>query len=157
LSPSRSDREPRSSSRATAVALAVAGAILVADQALKALVRGYADGLPYDLGFGVRLRLVENPGVSFSRLTDAPGLVLAAVAALAVALTVAVFVAAPRYRLALGVLLGGALGNVVDRVRYGAVVDFVDAGWWPTFNLADVAIVTGVALVLIQVLRGRDA
>ncbi len=54
--------------------------------------------------------------------------------------------------LALGLIIGGALGNVLDRVRIGAVVDFVDwhyAGWhWPTFNLADVAIVSGVALLL---------
>jgi len=61
----------------------------------------------------------------------------------------------PRYRLGLGLLLGGALGNLIDRVRFGAVIDFVDVPWWPTFNLADAAIVAGVALVLLQVLRAN--
>lgn len=60
--------------------------------------------------------------------------------------------------LALGLVVGGALGNVLDRVRIGAVVDFLDwhyGGWhWPTFNMADVAIVCGVALLLFVSLRG---
>ena len=59
--------------------------------------------------------------------------------------------------LALGLIIGGALGNVLDRVRIGAVVDFVDwhyAGWhWPTFNMADVAIVGGVGLLVLHTYR----
>jgi signal peptidase II len=135
----------------------VAAVILVADQLLKELVRGRAGDLPLELGWGVRVRLIENPGVSFSRLTDSPDVVLAGVAVLAASLGVALFVAPPRYRLGLGVLLGGALGNLVDRIRLGAVVDFVDLGWWPTFNLADAAILAGVGLVLVELLRGREA
>jgi lipoprotein signal peptidase len=61
----------------------------------------------------------------------------------------------------LGLVIGGALGNVLDRVRQGAVTDFVDAhygGWhWPTFNLADAAIVCGVGLLLLASLRAPAA
>lgn len=50
-------------------------------------------------------------------------------------------------RVSLGLQLGGAIGNLIDRMRYGHVVDFVDIGFWPIFNVADVAIVTGVAIL----------
>jgi signal peptidase II len=50
-------------------------------------------------------------------------------------------------RLSLGLQLGGALGNLLDRVRYGHVVDFIDIGFWPIFNVADIAIVTGVGIL----------
>jgi signal peptidase II len=49
---------------------------------------------------------------------------------------------------AIGVALGGALGNVVDVWRHGGVVDFIDLGWWPVFNLADAAIVGGVLVAI---------
>lgn len=50
-------------------------------------------------------------------------------------------------RLSLGLQLGGAIGNLLDRIRYGHVVDFVDIGFWPIFNVADMAIVTGVGIL----------
>jgi lipoprotein signal peptidase len=53
---------------------------------------------------------------------------------------------------ALGVAVGGAAGNVFDRVARGRVVDFIDLGWWPVFNLADVAIVAGVGVTLLSVI-----
>jgi len=49
--------------------------------------------------------------------------------------------------LSLGLQLGGAIGNLLDRIRFGHVVDFVDIGFWPIFNVADLAIVTGVAIL----------
>lgn len=52
-------------------------------------------------------------------------------------------------RLSLGLMLGGALGNMIDRIRFGFVVDFVDLGWWPVFNVADSSIVVGVTLLAI--------
>ena len=62
--------------------------------------------------------------------------------------------------LAAGLIAGGAIGNLVDRLRFGAVTDFIDLHWgaahWPTFNLADAAIVCGVALLLLTV-RGSDS
>jgi signal peptidase II len=145
----------RSSSRLTAAALGVATLVVVADQALKWLVRSSEADLPVEFGGGFAVRLVFNSGVSFGRLTDSGDLVLAAVAALAVIVLLALVFGPPRYRLGLGLLLGGALGNLIDRIRFGAVIDFVDVPWWPTFNLADVAIVAGVALVLLQVLRAN--
>lgn len=61
--------------------------------------------------------------------------------------------------LALGLVIGGAIGNVIDRIRWGAVADFLDfhlAGWhWPAFNLADSAIVVGVAILLLEALFSR--
>lgn len=118
--------------------------------------RSEAD-LPLELAGGFGVRLATNEGVSFGRFAGSADLVLAAVAALAVAVAVAICVAPSRYRTGLGLLLGGALGNLVDRIRYGAVLDFIDVPWWPTFNLADVAIVAGVGLVVWQVLRAEPA
>ena len=60
-------------------------------------------------------------------------------------------------RLAVGLQLGGALGNLIDRVRLGEVVDFIDVGWWPVFNLADSSIVVGIATLITMVWLGRDA
>lgn len=127
--------------------------IVFADQASKWLVRRAAADLPVELGWGFGLRLVSNSGVSFGRLTDDGDLVLAVVCVLVAVLAFAVCVAPAGYRLGLGVLLGGAAGNLIDRLRTGAVVDFVDVPWWPTFNLADAAIVAGVVLVVWAVLR----
>jgi lipoprotein signal peptidase len=63
--------------------------------------------------------------------------------------------------LGLSLIIGGAIGNTVDRLRLGAVVDFIDAhyrGWhWPTFNVADMAIVCGVATILISTLRAKPS
>lgn len=62
---------------------------------------------------------------------------------------------------ALGMVMGGAIGNVIDRLRFGAVVDFIHAhayGWsWPVFNIADALIDCGVAILIIDNLRDRDA
>ncbi|RRR69096.1 MAG: signal peptidase II [Candidatus Viridilinea halotolerans] len=56
-------------------------------------------------------------------------------------------------QLTLGLILGGALGNIVDRVRLGYVVDFIQVGWWPIFNLADSLICVGAGLLMLQILR----
>jgi signal peptidase II len=60
-------------------------------------------------------------------------------------------------QLSLGLVLGGALGNVLDRVRYGYVVDFIRVGWWPVFNLADSAICVGVAIMAVYLLLNEPA
>lgn len=62
----------------------------------------------------------------------------------------------PYLKLALALQLGGALGNLVDRVRFGYVVDFLDFHIWPVFNLADVAIVVGVGLLCWQLCRREE-
>ena len=139
------------------VALLIALAALAADQLAKWVVRG-AEALPYDLVGGVRLVLVYNTGVSFGRLRDLGSLLIVGVGALVAVLAVALVVAPGRYRPGLALILGGAAGNLVDRLRFdGAVLDFIDTSWWPAFNLADVFIVAGVGLVVLAVLRGARA
>ena len=59
-------------------------------------------------------------------------------------------------RLAIGLQLGGAFGNLTDRLRAGSVVDFIDVGWWPIFNLADSSIVIGISLLIAAVLLRKD-
>ncbi len=108
---------------------------------------------------GVDLTWVENPGVSMSLLrAEGPAMrwVLVAVT-FAIAVGVAVWIAREANRLdtiALGLVLGGALGNIVDRVRFGYVVDFIHL-WWRdhhfyVFNVADAAITVGVILLVLR-------
>jgi signal peptidase II len=113
----------------------------------------------------VALTLVLNPGLAFGVLGGLPvawrWLVAAlSLGALLVLSRVAVRVLAPGGlpdRLAIGLIFGGAVGNLIDRARFGAVVDFVDLhyrGWhWPAFNVADAAITVGVALLALRLLR----
>lgn len=120
-------------------------------------MRSWSADLPREAGWGFALRQVYNSGVSFGRLSGSADVLVVAVAALSAGVAVALVLAPPRYRLGLGILLGGSVGNLIDRVRFGAVLDFVDVPWWPTFNVADVAIVAGVVLVVLQVLRAGRA
>jgi signal peptidase II len=60
-------------------------------------------------------------------------------------------------RLAFGGIVGGAIGNIVDRFHYGYVVDFIDARWWPVFNVADSCITVGVALLILTTFRRERA
>ncbi|HOT23128.1 MAG TPA: signal peptidase II [Thermoleophilia bacterium] len=149
--------EPRSSGRTTALALSVAGLVVLADQASKWLVRRAVEDLPFDVGWGFGIHLVWNRGVAFGRLAQGGEALLVVVAVLAAAIVAVLVLGPPAYRLGLGILLGGALGNLIDRVRLGAVVDFIDVPWWPTFNFADVAVVVGVVLVVWAVLRAGHA
>jgi len=144
--------------RAWARAGLVTAAVLVADQATKALVRsgverGSSDGvLP-----GLEIVHVRNRGVAFGALADG-GIVVAAVVAGALAALLYYFTTHARRRLAwlpTGLLLGGALGNVIDRVRDGAVTDFLKIPLWPAFNVADMAITFGV-FALLYVLERSD-
>jgi len=141
---------------AAARAALVATGTVAADQALKALVRSSIErGERVDLILGIDLVNVRNRGIAFGLFSDGGALlVIFAVAALAALL---VFFATHRDRplvwLPTGLLIGGATGNLIDRVTEGAVVDYVDLPWWPAFNLADVAITFGV-LALLYVLEG---
>ena len=72
-------------------------------------------------------------------------------------MAVALVLSPPRYRPTLGVILGGAVGNLIDRLRFdGAVVDFIGFYGWPSFNVADAAIVVGTVLLALQVVVGRQ-
>ncbi len=133
--------------RAAAVALVA----LALDQLTKALVRGGIEpGERVDFLPGVDLVRVANRGIAFGLLDDAGSLVLV-LAAVAFAGLLGVFLAASDRRglwLPIGLLAGGAVGNLIDRIHEGAVTDFVDIGPWPAFNLADVEITLGVAILV---------
>jgi signal peptidase II len=104
---------------------------------------------------GVHLVHVRNSGVAFG-LFAGGGALLVAVAALALVALLAFFVTHARRPLAwlpTGLLIGGAAGNLIDRLLDGAVTDFVKLPHWPAFNVADMAITLGV-LVLVYVLEG---
>jgi signal peptidase II len=137
--------------------LAVAGAVVVADQITKAAVRSELErGERVDLVLGFDLTRVTNRGIAFGLLGDGgEGLVIGVTAAALALLLgwVAVRPEAPWMWLAAGLLAGGALGNLIDRIRDDAVTDFFDPPLWPAFNLADVAITFGVAALALSVLR----
>jgi signal peptidase II len=138
-------------------AAAVAAAVVVADQALKAIVRStVTPGAAERLLPGVQVVNTRNSGVAFS-LFSGGGTVVVVVALVALGALVA-FVFAQGHRplvwLPTGLLVGGAAGNLIDRVREGAVTDFLKLPHWPAFNLADAAITVGV-VVLVLVLERR--
>jgi len=102
------------------------------------------------------LTLRENPGVAFGLLAQLPTPVTVVVALTVLAVVLynrAAWMATGSGQWGLGFLLGGALGNIADRLRYGYVLDYLDVHVWPVFNLADTAIVIGAGL-LVLALRG---
>jgi len=138
-------------------ALVLAG-VLAADQITKALVRdSIRPGHEDPIFPALKLVHVRNEGVAFGISAGGPTLVvvLISVALLALVLYFARHVARPLVWLPTGLLVGGALGNILDRIRDGAVTDFLKIPAWPAFNLADVAIVLGV-VALAYVLEGRE-
>jgi signal peptidase II len=147
--------------QAWARAGAVFAAVLVADQLTKALVRGgLAVGEEHKVLPGVHFVRVRNEGIAFGLLGDSPTwlVVIVVVAALGgLLLFFARNVDRPYAWLATGLLLGGAAGNIIDRVADGAVNDWIKLPHWPAFNLADISITLGVvALVFaIDAPRGR--
>jgi signal peptidase II len=140
-------------------AVAVTAVVVGLDQATKALVRSSVDVGDRDGVFpGVEIVHVRNEGVAFSRFSGGGTIVTVIVAAALLAL-LAYFVThlhKPLVWLPTGMLLGGALGNVIDRVRDGAVTDFIKLPAWPAFNVADVSITFGVLVLLYVTERPRD-
>jgi signal peptidase II len=138
----------------------VAAGVVVADQLVKELVRsGIERGETRDLFAGVELVNTRNTGVAFGQLQGAGLIVSLLIAAAVVALLVYVSRNAqrPLVWLPAGLLLGGALGNIIDRVREGAVVDFLKLPHWPAFNVADAAITIGVVTLVYVMERGDGA
>jgi signal peptidase II len=134
----------------------VAVCVVAVDQVTKALVRNsLAVGDEDPIFPAVTLVHTLNRGVAFG-LFEHGGVIVAVVTAAALAALLAFFVANRRRPLAwlpTGLLLGGAAGNLVDRLRGDAVTDFIKLPAWPAFNVADVAITFGV-LSLVYVLEG---
>lgn len=138
--------------------MSIAVVVVLLDQITKVwAVAALSDGSIDLIGDTLRFRLSRNPGAAFSSFTSGGPVI--GVIALGVAIAIALLL--PRLdlaadRFALSLIMGGALGNVVDRVFRGdgfldgAVVDFIDLSFWPSFNVADSAISVGVAVMLIS-------
>lgn len=131
--------------------LAVAAAALVADQLTKQVIaRTLEIGQSVDVLGPFSIRHVENSGIAFGFFSSRTTVVIA-VTAIAVGWMVWFFARSakrhPVLPVALGLVLGGSLSNLVDRVRLGRVTDFLDVRAWPAFNLADSFIVVGVAIL----------
>ena len=144
---------------------ALAGLVIVLDQLSKWVVLNH-------IQFGETIYvapfwnwvLTFNPGAAFSFLADQPGWQRWLFSALAIGVSLWIALEIRRnpgerlLALALSLVMGGALGNVIDRIRFGAVVDFIQwhaAGYyWPAFNIADSAICIGAALLVIGQLQG---
>ncbi len=140
---------------------ALAAAIVVADQIVKWIVlRHFAPGEQRAVTDFFNLVLVFNKGAAFSLFAQAPGWPAAVLSAFAMiaAVVVSVFIVRSPERqilcFGLALILGGAIGNVIDRLRFGQVVDFLDfhaLGWhWPAFNVADSAISVGAVILILE-------
>lgn len=109
------------------------------------------------MGDRVRFAYSHNTGVAFSLFQGHPELLLV-VALLIVAAAVYIYRTQlpnerPYIQFIMGLIMGGAFGNIIDRIRLGYVVDFIQVGWWPIFNLADSSISVGAVLLIVHFLR----
>jgi signal peptidase II len=154
-----SSRPPASSASGSLVAAVVASVVLALDQLTKAwAVSALDNGRTIDVVWTLRLKLTFNDGAAFS-FGGGSGGVLALAGLLVVAVVYRSVLRWPGRLppLALGLVLGGAIGNLVDRVaRDGRVVDFIDLQWWPLFNVADIGISCGAVLLILLSLRNED-
>ena len=148
-------------SRPAGIGLAFALALLVflVDQGLKKLVEGsmrLGESIPVVPGV-LHLTYIKNAGGAFGIL-DGRGGVLLLGSVIAVAFVLWMLLEGPPTRimvLGCGLILGGAAGNLFDRLTEGLVTDYVDLRVWPIFNAADAAVVLGVAALLLSALRSE--
>lgn len=139
-----------------------AAALVAVDLLIKAMAEALlSDGATTDLGL-INFRLLYNPGVAFSFGADLPAWVIIVVTGLIItALTWYAVSSAPAMsqtsRTGATLLIGGALGNFVDRLDGHGVVDYLHTGWFATFNLADVFVTVGVLLYAIGTLRAAPS
>lgn len=146
-------------------AIGIALAVVLVDQLTKRwAVSALADGPVVLIDGWLELDLVFNPGAAFSSVQGAGPLLAIAAIAIAGWITILIRRATTRIAevMALALVLGGAVGNLVDRMTRGdglldgAVVDFVEPSFWPTFNVADAAISVGAVLLVIVTMRHGD-
>jgi signal peptidase II len=137
----------------------VAILVVALDQTTKALVRsGIAPGEKKGIVSFIDLVYVRNEGVAFGKLSGG-GILVALVVALALCALIFYFathIDIPLIWLPTGLLLGGAIGNILDRARFGAVTDFIQFPHFPAFNVADSCITVGVVVLLIVIERAPD-
>ena len=137
--------------RGWTLALATVGVVVVLDQLTKAWVRASVSPREkINVFFGIDITRVKNTGVAFGALSGRGTIVLIAVVIAMVGLLVyfASHITVPGLWLPVGLVFGGALGNLADRARIDGVTDFIDPVLWPAFNFADICIVVGVLGVL---------
>jgi signal peptidase II len=132
------------------LALACASLVMAADQVTKQIaVSAVSPGHPVEVIFGFEITNVRNRGVAFGLLGGGgDAVVVITLATMGLLLGYfALNARRPGLWLVVGLVIGGALGNLADRVRIDAAIDFLDPPLWPAFNLADIAIVGGVILL----------
>ncbi len=114
------------------------------------------DAIPL-VGDGVQLIYSRNTGVAFSLLQGLPQLLTVLALLITAGVIYAYITQLPRQNLAvqisIGLIVGGALGNLIDRILLGYVIDFIQVGWWPVFNVADSAISVGAILLVLTLVR----
>lgn len=130
---------------------------LACDQISKSIIRIYMPRGEYiSLGF-FKITHARNPGTAFGLITGKPWpLFAASIAIFFLLLIVLWWWGGPGsifFQVGMGLIVGGAVGNIIDRILQGSVVDFIDFGFWPVFNLADMAIVIGVIITLFIVIK----
>jgi len=137
-----------------------AGAVILLDQLSKLLIRQLLyTGQSIDLLGFIRITHVENPGAAFGILPNHQLIFL--ITAVVVVIFIIFYYKQLKphegaVKFALGLELGGAMGNLFDRVFFGKVTDFIDFRIWPVFNVADIAIVTGLVILAWAIYRSQD-
>lgn len=138
----------------------LATAVLVADQITKEIIRAtLVRGERREIAPGFSISHVTNEGIAFGLFPgrQAAVAVLTVIALSAIAVALAGLVARNATVAAgAGLLVGGSIGNLIDRLAHGAVTDFIDPARWPAFNIADIGIVTGAALIVLGLLRDAE-
>jgi signal peptidase II len=132
----------------------VAAAVVVLDQLTKTWALHHLRSGPRHVVWTLRLNLTFNTGIAFSQAAGSTALVtIVALVVVALLLVIARRTSGVLTGVVLGLIIGGAAGNLVDRlVRHhgGAVIDFIDLQWWPVFNIADAAITIGVVIAVVR-------
>jgi len=139
-------------------------ATLASDQLTKFIIlKNFLPGDSYPIiKNSFHLSLVFNQGFAFGMLSGAPSLIWILIYSLAIGIIIFIFLfyrnsfaCSKSAQVAFSLILGGALGNLIDRVRFGYVVDFLDFRIWPVFNIADSAITIGTILVILHLLKRK--
>ncbi len=141
------------------VALPIIFGLICADQITKLLVRSLLHPLmSVELLPFLNIVNVRNTGAAFGMFSSLGNSFFIAVSLLAIAFMIWIILSGREDHRIFSLLAGGAAGNLVDRVRLGYVVDFIDVGFgtyhWPAFNVADAALSVGIALLFVKIIRG---
>ena len=139
--------------RARRTLIIAAIATVLVDATTKAWAAAFLDR-PIEIGWSLSLQLGYNPGVAFGLGQSLPtGVLLVLNATICITIAWGGWSGHLRPPVAVGLLVGGAIGNLVDRLSGGSVVDMIHLTWWPTFNIADAAICVGAVLLAFAAFR----